>query len=187
MKAGPAREPRARTDCDLDEALSAPPERGQDSGEDSEDQRPTGKNEVLAVRLVEQPLTILLRKLTGHTWRYKAMWGYAEFAFDASGNVTGTHKIPLGGVMEDLGRIESLGAESGKFVVSFTPSRPYAFYTGEVKMQLLDDNNLKLNWRYNSGTVDYTYTRTDAAAGATKGMNLFGARKTAEDPVRKKR
>ena len=146
-----------------------------------------GKNDVLTIKLVEKPLTAILRRLTGHTWRYQSGWGYAEFAFDSNGNITGSHKIPLAAVMEDIGRIQSLDAGPNKFAVTFTPSRPYPFYTGEVTMQLLDDNNLKLNWRYNGVMQNYTYSRTDAAAGVSKNVSVFMEKAAAEEAARRKK
>jgi hypothetical protein len=148
---------------------------------------PAGKNDVATVKLVEKPLTALLRRLTGHTWRYQSGWGYAEFAFDSNGSITGSHKIPLAAVMEDLGRIQSPGAGTDKFAVTFTPSRPYPFYTGEVTMQLLDDNNLQLNWRYNGAMQNYTYTRTDSAAGVSKNVNVFMGKAPAAEAARRKK
>ena len=120
-----------------------------------------GKNEVLSVKLVEKPMTVILRRLAGHTWRYDNGWGYAELEFDTAGKVSGRHKIPLAAVAEDSGHIKSIDADGSWLSGILSSTGKFAFYTGEVKMKLLDDNRLRVIWVFNGNHLDYIYTRTD--------------------------
>ncbi|MDI1337967.1 MAG: protein kinase [Lacunisphaera sp.] len=132
------------------------------------------KDETVSLTLREPPLRRALRLVVGHTYRYDNGWGYAELAFDLTGRITGTHKIPLAPVATDGGQVNSYNEATRTLSTTLgQTTSAFPFYTGTVSMTIVDEDSVRVVWVYSGKTLDYLYRRTDAA-GTTPPVTAKG-------------
>ena len=118
-------------------------------------------NASLTLTLQPKPVTRLLQKLAGHTWRMDANWGFAELHFDLQGLIHGTHMVRTAGAAVDQGRVDSGNAINNVLLAKFAPAQAPPFYSGEVRIRIIDDNSLGVSWQLNRTVISYTFRRRD--------------------------
>ncbi len=104
------------------------------------------KNDTVVITLTEKPLRRALHRLTGTRWVYDSFGTSADLTFSLDGKIAGTHHTSFGSAVRDVGLADSFNANTGIYVAKFVALQGKPFYAGNVRIKVIDDDHLELNW-----------------------------------------